>query len=238
MHMRFVAELKRRNVFRVGIAYAVTAWVLLQVLDVVGEILELPAWGGKLILAIIVAGFFVTLFVAWAFELTPEGIKRESEVKRSESVTTQTGRKLDRVIIGFLVIAVVILLGDRLIRIPSIQEATKPGERASQTSAAEDLDAARNSLGKSIAVLPLVNNSYKAGDDKQEVSVTVPAGTKSSRLEYRVTRRSKHHFCYYQRPQVSSRNVNTLPERIGSQKNRIRRITEHFQCPVGTEFKL
>jgi IS30 family transposase len=61
-------ELKRRNVFRVGIAYAVGAWVLLQVLDVVGEILDLPAWGGKLILAILVVGFFIALIVAWAFE--------------------------------------------------------------------------------------------------------------------------------------------------------------------------
>jgi TolB-like protein len=160
--MSFLAELKRRNVFRVGIAYAVAAWVLLQVLDVVGEILELPAWGGKLILAIIVAGFFVTLFVAWAFELTPEGIKRESEVERNSSITTQRGRKIDRVIIGFLVIAVVILIGDRLIRIPATHEATEPGDRASQTIVAQDLDAAGDSLGKSIAVLPLVNLSTLA----------------------------------------------------------------------------
>lgn len=160
--MSFLAELKRRNVFRVGIAYVVAAWVLLQVLDVVGEILELPAWGSKLILAIIVAGFFVTLFVAWAFELTPEGIKRETEVERNQSITTRTGRKLDRVIIGFLVITVVFLLGDRLIRIPAIEEATKPGDQASQTSAVVDLDSASNSLEKSIAVLPLVNLSTLA----------------------------------------------------------------------------
>ena len=70
MCMSFLTELKRRNVFRVGIAYAVAAWVLLQVLDVVGEILELPAWGGKLILAIIVAGFFVTLIATAAHIFT------------------------------------------------------------------------------------------------------------------------------------------------------------------------
>jgi len=162
MRMSFLAELKRRNVFRVGIAYAVAAWVLLQVLDVVGEILELPAWGGKLILAIIVAGFFVTLFVAWAFELTPEGIKRESQVDRSQSITSHTSRKLDRVIIGFLLIAVVILLGDRFILNPAIQEATKTADQASQQRAAEDLDAARISFSKSIAVLPLVNLSALA----------------------------------------------------------------------------
>ena len=145
MCMSFLAELKRRNVFRVGIAYAVAAWVLLQVLDVVGEILELPTWGGKLILIIIVVGFFVTLFVAWAFELTPEGIKHESEVDRSQSIMTQTGRKLDRVIIGFLVLAVVILLGDRFIRVPTNPKSHTTDEQASQQSAEEDLEGARNS---------------------------------------------------------------------------------------------
>ena len=103
--MSFFAELKRRNVFRVGAAYAVAAWILLQMLDVVGEILELPPWGGKLILAMVVVGFFMALFFAWAFELTPEGIKRDHEVDRDQSITPQTGRKLDRITIGLLVVA-------------------------------------------------------------------------------------------------------------------------------------
>ena len=57
--MSFIQELKRRNVFRVGVAYAVAAWVLLQIFDVLGEILELPEWGGKLILAVLIIGFFL-----------------------------------------------------------------------------------------------------------------------------------------------------------------------------------
>ena len=69
----------------------------------------MPAWGGKLILLVLVAGFFVALFVAWAFELTPQGIKRESEVDRSQSITSQTGRKLDRAIIVFLVLVLAAL---------------------------------------------------------------------------------------------------------------------------------
>ena len=99
-------ELKRRNVFRVGVAYVVAAWVLLQVFDVIGEILDLPASGGKLILAMLIVGFFIALILAWAYELTPEGVKRESEVDRSQSVTDQTGRKIDRAITGLLVVAV------------------------------------------------------------------------------------------------------------------------------------
>ena len=142
--MSFFDELKRRNVVRVGIAYTIAAWVLLQVLDVIGEILELPAWGDKLLLAIIVAGFFVTLFVAWAYELTPEGIKRESEVDRSASITRQTGHKLDRLIVVVLAIAVVLLAADRL----WLASDGSPGHEAFVAAGQ-----------KSIAVLPFVNLS-------------------------------------------------------------------------------
>ena len=84
--MSFFNELKRRNVFRVGIGYAVAAWVLLQAI-----------------------GFPIAVIIAWAFEMTPEGLKRESEIDRSQSITQTTGRKLDRIIIGFLALAVVFL---------------------------------------------------------------------------------------------------------------------------------
>ena len=111
--MSLFDELKRRNVFRVGIAYVVAAWVLLQLFDVIGEILELPEWGGKLILAMLVLGFFMALILAWAFELTPEGVKRESEVDRSRSITPQTGRKLNAVIIVLMAVAIAYLLFDK-----------------------------------------------------------------------------------------------------------------------------
>ena len=150
LSVTLIQELKRRNVFRVGIAYAVGAWVLLQVLDVVGEILDLPAWGGKLILAILVVGFFIALVVAWAFELTPEGVKRESEVDRRQSVTPQTGRKIDRAIIGLLVIAVIILLWDKFLTDrpePATSFAEAQGETAIESASVYD----------SIGVLPFAN---------------------------------------------------------------------------------
>ena len=71
--MKLFEELKRRNVFRVGVAYAVAAWVLLQVFDVVGEILDLPAWSGQLILATLVVGFFIALILAWAYRRRRRG---------------------------------------------------------------------------------------------------------------------------------------------------------------------
>ncbi len=105
--MSFIDELKRRNVLRVAIAYIVTAWLLLQVADVVLNNIEAPDWVFRAILLLVALGFPFALIFAWAFELTPEGLKREHEVDRSESITQMTGRKLDFTIIGLLSIALV-----------------------------------------------------------------------------------------------------------------------------------
>jgi TolB-like protein/Tfp pilus assembly protein PilF len=146
--LSFYAELSRRNVIRVGIAYAVASWVLLQIVDVISPIFELPVWAPKLIFVILAIGLVPALIFAWAFELTPEGIKKESEVDRSGSITPQTGRKLNKVIIGALVVAVVLLLVDRQFSEP----ANEPQETV----------AAKSDTDKSIAVLPFVNMSSDA----------------------------------------------------------------------------
>jgi TolB-like protein len=147
--MSFFDELKRRNVFRVGAAYAVAAWVLLQMFDVIGEILELPLWGGKLILLALVIGFFLVLILAWFYELTPEGVKRDYEVDRSQSITPRTGQKLNRITIALLGIAVAVLLADRFI----------PGEQPDELVSSARQAAAAAAADKSIAVLPFVNMS-------------------------------------------------------------------------------
>jgi TolB-like protein/Tfp pilus assembly protein PilF len=139
-------ELSRRNVFRVAIAYGVASWVLLQIVDVISPIFELPVWAPKLIFVILAIGLVPALIFAWAFELTPEGIKKESEVDRSGSITPQTGRKLNMVIIGTLAIAVVLLLVDR--------QLGDPGNAPQETAVAD--------TEKSIAVLPFVNMSSDA----------------------------------------------------------------------------
>ncbi len=76
--MSLIAELKRRNVFRVGAAYAIVAWLLVEMASVVLPALRLPEWTLTLLVFFVVAGFPLALIFAWAFELTPEGIKRES----------------------------------------------------------------------------------------------------------------------------------------------------------------
>ena len=93
-------ELKRRNVVRVAIAYVVVSWLTLQLTDVLVPLLSLPEWVGRFVFLVLLIGFPLALFFAWAFELTPEGIKKEKHVDRSESVTHVTGRKLDFTIIG------------------------------------------------------------------------------------------------------------------------------------------
>ena len=113
--MSFFSELKRRNVFRVGIAYVVMAWLVLQVTDVVLNNIEAPDWVFYVLLLFLAVGFLLAMFFAWAFELTPEGIKREHEVDRSESITSKTGRTFDRATIALLVVAVAFLVGEKFI---------------------------------------------------------------------------------------------------------------------------
>ncbi len=103
--MGLFGELKRRNVFRVGFAYLIVGWLVIQVADIVLENIGAPDWVMQALMLILGLGIIVALFFAWAFEVTPEGLKRESEVDRSQSITGVTGRKLDRSITVFLVIA-------------------------------------------------------------------------------------------------------------------------------------
>ena len=93
-------ELKRRNVFRVGVAYVVVAWLILQFIDLVLENVSAPEWVMQVFMLGLAIGLPIAVFFAWAFELTPEGLKTTEEVDLSESVTHNTGRKLDRIIIA------------------------------------------------------------------------------------------------------------------------------------------
>ena len=113
--MSFIKELKRRNVIRVAIAYAVAAWLLIEITATTFPILKLPDWSVTLVTVFVLIGFPLALIFAWAFELTPEGLKREHEVDRSESITHVTGRKLDFTIIGVMAIAIAYFLADKFV---------------------------------------------------------------------------------------------------------------------------
>jgi TolB-like protein len=162
--MTFFAELKRRNVVRVGIAYVVASWVLLQLTEVLIELFELSTDIGKFVVLLMIIGFIPAVIFAWAFELTPDGIKREHEVDRSNSLVSQTGRKLDFAIIGLLVVALGYFIWESRFSDRSA-ESTVAAEVAADTAPAAIVEEQAPTIDpKSIAVLPFDNRSRLEDD--------------------------------------------------------------------------
>jgi len=122
--MSLFSELKRRNVVRVAVAYLVFGWLVLQIGDVLFPALRLPEWSITLTAVLLVLGLVAALIFAWVYELTPEGIRRESEVDRSASITGDTGRKLDLATIVMVVLAAALLLADRFLLRPEPMSAS------------------------------------------------------------------------------------------------------------------
>src|SRR6201993_1597835 len=105
----FFAELKRRNVYKVAVAYAVASWLLIQIATQVFPFFEIPNWAVRLVVLILIAGFPVALIFSWAFEITPEGIKRESEIEGDKSITHHTGRRIVWITVVLAVVAAALL---------------------------------------------------------------------------------------------------------------------------------
>src|ERR1700760_1137631 len=101
----FFSELKRRNVYKVAVAYAVVSWLIIQIATQVFPFFEIPNWAVRLVVILLILGFPIALVLSWAFEITPEGIKRESEVSPNQSITAHTGRKLVVLTVVLAVIA-------------------------------------------------------------------------------------------------------------------------------------
>jgi TolB-like protein/Tfp pilus assembly protein PilF len=164
-----IAELRRRNVFRVGAAYLALGWVVTQVTSTVAPALHLPAWTVPMVVWIGVIAFPFVMVFTWVYELTPEGLKRERDVDRSASITHVTARRLDYMVIGLLVLAIGLFAIDRIFPArlqPAAQPATvgaaprATGAVAPATSAPDKAPA-----DKSIAVLPFVNMSGDSGNE-------------------------------------------------------------------------
>ena len=154
------AELKRRNVYKVAVAYAVVAWVLIQAASIFFPAFDAPPWVMKIFIIVIIFGFPMALIFSWAFEITPEGIKLESEIEPSKSIKQRTGRKIVAVTIALAVLAaglfVYQLVGrDRWARRFNLE--TAEGGRPGGASIPADQ--------KSIAVLPFVNMSADKNDE-------------------------------------------------------------------------
>ncbi len=158
----FFEELKRRNVVRVGVVYLIAAWLLAQVADLMLASFHAPDWVIQAILVVLIIGFPLALIFAWAYELTPEGLKKEKDVDRSQSITRKTGHTLDRSIIAILVIALAYFVwesqkgSESIVPSPAGETSKEAGEQLTLTPAAQT---------KSVAVLPFVNMS---SDPEQE----------------------------------------------------------------------
>ncbi|MFU8895265.1 MAG: tetratricopeptide repeat protein [Gammaproteobacteria bacterium] len=210
--MSLFAELKRRNVFRVGAAYLVVAWLLIEVSDTVFPRLGLPDWTVTFVIALLLLGFPVALFLAWAFELTPEGVKRTEEVALQESVTPHTGRTIDRLILVGMVVVVVVIVADRFLFKDSGPDASAPAAEQAARSSPESSESAAvpaandpatqvelaapveapKTEASGIAVLPFVNmspdpeNAYFADGISEEL-LNILAGIEGLKVASRTS---------------------------------------------------
>lgn len=183
----FIRELRRRNVFRVAAAYTIAAWLTIQIADIVLPAFHAPDWVMQVLLVLVVLGSPLAIAASWSFELTPEGLKREEDVDRSASITAQTGRKLDLVIITVLTIAVAFFVVDKF----------HWEKSASQESRSISAD-----IEKSVAVLPFANISGDESNNPFTIGIhddllthlskigSLKTISRTSMLQYRETTKS------------------------------------------------
>jgi TolB-like protein/tetratricopeptide (TPR) repeat protein len=158
----FFAELKRRNVFRVAGVYTVVSWVLVQVAAAIEEAMFLPVWFDTVVVSFLGLGLPIVLVFAWAFELTPEGIKRTADVDEDQSITANTASKLDMVLVVALIVFAGAMLAPRFLpqfaTPPSetVAAADAPGDESDTVAADSAIPVANDA---SIAVLPFADLS-------------------------------------------------------------------------------
>jgi TolB-like protein/Tfp pilus assembly protein PilF len=168
-NMSVFEELKRRNVIRVAVLYVIASWLLLQVTDVLSSLLPVPQWAGSFVVMLLILGFFPAMIFSWVYEMTPEGLKKEKDIDRSQSITPETGHKINVLIIVLLVLAIGGLIVDRLIPETERVAETLVVEETDETDQADPSQLAAAKFApapdRSIAVLPFVNMS---SDQEQE----------------------------------------------------------------------
>src|SRR5436190_4987240 len=148
----FFAELKRRNVYKVAVAYALVAWLLIQAASILFPTFDAPPWVMKVFVAVLVLGFPIALVFSWAFEITPEGIKREEDVPPNESITHHTGRK----IVGITIVVAVIAAGLFVYQLVRSKNTGTPRQSEATTASISQ---------KSVAVLAFANLSDDKGSE-------------------------------------------------------------------------
>ena len=158
--MSFFTELKRRNVIRVGILYLISAWLLLQLTDVLSSMLPVPEWTGSLVIILLVIGFFPTLIFSWVFELTSEGLKRESEIDHSKSLAASAEQRTNTLITILLIIAIGAVVLDRLV--PEQAPISEKPDEAQLVANDPPMESIAMAIDQaSIAVLPFADLSQQ-----------------------------------------------------------------------------
>ena len=162
--MSLFNELKRRNVIRVAIAYLALAWLVTEVAGTLFPAFGIPDWGIRFLVILFALGFVPALIISWAYEITPEGLKREKEVVRDASITHLTAKRLDVFTIGLIVVAISFILADRFWLSPRIS-----GQLAASAEVVTDTVQTSGPEFQyppnSIAVLPFVNMSDNPGNE-------------------------------------------------------------------------
>lgn len=165
--MSFYNELKRRNVFRVAIAYLAGAWLLIEVAGTLFPAFGVPDWAFRFVVIVFALGFLPALIISWAYEMTPEGLKREKDVIRDDTITHVTAKRLDGITIGLIIVALTFILADRFWLSPRFAEQSMAPLEAvtghEQTSEPESIES--QPPPNSIAVLPFVNMSDDAANE-------------------------------------------------------------------------
>ncbi len=208
--MSLILELKRRNVFRVAVVYLVSAWLLLQLTDVLSSLLPVPDWTGSLVVLLLALGFVPVLIFVWVYELTPDGLKREKDVDRTHSISTMTGKRINALIIVLLVLAIASVVADRLV--PESAPDTESQTQVAQSADNEIVTGDATTIGEaSIAVLPFTDLSPEQDqryftDGISEELLNVLAHVESLRVASRTTS-----FAY--------RNTNLTGLQLGEELN-------------------
>ena len=158
--MKFLGELKRRNVFRIGMAYIVGAWVLIQLGYIIAQNYAAPAWVMGVFITFLIAGLPIALYFTWSFAITTDGIRKESDLQRVDSLTRTTGHKLDYITMALLAVVVGMVALERYMPLPDGSEltfeATPPAPEPEPEPVIEE---------NSIAVLPFTNMSADANQE-------------------------------------------------------------------------
>ena len=158
--MKILGEMKRRNVFRIGMAYIVASWVIIQIGDIIASNYEAPAWVMGVVITFVIAGLPIVLFFTWTFAITTEGVRKESDLLKVDTLTRTSGHRLDYITMALLAVVVGMVALDRYMPVPEGPQMAKATPQVVTEPEPEPVI-----VENSIAVLPFLNMSAEANQD-------------------------------------------------------------------------